>query len=94
MKPLEKIKEKIRKHIEKHEGGKPYRLSVDSGLHRNTLNGWNKPEWNPEYSTLAAVDAQIDGGCAHSRKRIGRSSGKNKTSLSCTPPQPESICRD
>lgn len=49
----------IRLHIKFYDKGKPQRLSVASGMHRNTLNSYAAPKWNPNSRTIEKVVEQI-----------------------------------
>jgi hypothetical protein len=42
-------------------GWSPTRLAVEAGLHRNTLLGCEKEDWNPTYSTLLACELTLRG---------------------------------
>jgi hypothetical protein len=39
------------------QGWSASRLAVEAGLHRNTLLGCEREDWNPTYSTLLAIEA-------------------------------------
>ncbi len=65
MNVIQKNIEAVRRHIRDAYNGSPQKLATMSGLHRNTLNGWEAKDWNPTAETLSAVNNRI----AAERKR-------------------------
>lgn len=51
--------ERVRAALQR-EGVTPAGLAVKAGLHRNTLYGADKPDWNPTAAVLTALEPHIE----------------------------------
>lgn len=50
--------ERIRAAL-REEGVTPGGLASKAGLHRNTLYGWERTDWNPTAATLKALEPHV-----------------------------------